>query len=421
MQKHRLLTIICVCFSTLFSFGQNLKLEVLSVETAGDDGDMQYFAANIKVISGKLTSEGNVQHMAIPLPNGTIAFAYLESYYDVAVGQKTPGPISVKVAGGTLKVGQQLVSPDLAVVKIPDNRSFSCKTNYAFLGETNNDVFAMIGGIKGFAKVGDEIIYTNDRSQKGSGKIVGFEIKGGYKTDRVFEGIADNIATVLVKTNGIDLSNTSITLGKMTAAATPEPKVSTSKHRIQSIPVNAVLEDKNVKITVHNLVKFNPDSTDGSFDVFKVDYTLDYYIVDATFENKTDQPLDAGEYLLRFNFFAPDGKSADEFLRLFRSDKSSKDEVKKDADAIDLNVFGGTSKIPLAGVIVKYQETLPDYDTKHKPQAQALYKPLAAKQKIRSVDATIMGVPPSYKIEGLGTWSGTFFEKKKLIFAPIKL
>jgi hypothetical protein len=128
--------------------------------------------------------------------------------------------------------------------------------------------------------------------------------------------------------------------------------------------------------------------------------------------------VDAGEYMLRFNFFDKNGKSADEFLRVFKSE-NSKDEVKKDAEKIDVNVFGGTSKIRLSQVMVKYQDFVPDYDTKHKAAANAIMKELAPKQKIRSELATLMGVPPSYKIEGLGTWGGTFFNKKNLLFVPI--
>jgi hypothetical protein len=357
------------------------------------------------------------------LPNGKHAFAYLSSYDDVATGATSPSPVELKVLGDDIKVNQYLVSHDIAVMPIPATRSFSCATNYAFLTDTKDEAFAMISGIKGFAKVGDEITYTNDRGQRGSGKIKGFEVEGGHKTDRIFEGIVDNGVTMTVQTNGVDLSKSTVALGAMTAApaATTSTKPATNaKHKIKSIPVNAMLEDKNVRITVHNLIKFNPDSTAGDFDLFKVDYTLDYYILDATFENKTQQAFDAGEYPLRFNFFTPDGKSADEFTRLFRPG-AKPDDTQQQANAIDTKIFGGTGKITMAGVLVKYQQTLSDYDTNDKLKYDALNKPLPAGQKIRCKVATIMGVPPSYKIEGLGTWPGTFFDKKNLLFAPVKL
>jgi hypothetical protein len=342
----------------------------------------------------------------------------------VATGQKTRSQVSVKVVGKAgLKAGQQLVSSDLAVVKIPPNRSFACQSTMAFLDSEPNVLFSSINSIKGYAKVGDEITFLNDRGQQGSGKILGFSLAGGYQPECIFEGIEDNAVTMRVKTNGIDMSNAAIALGKMTAAApaAASTPVSKSKHRVKTIPAEVVLEDKFVKITIHNLVKFNPDSTDGSIDIFKVDYTMDYYIVDATVENKTDQPLDAGDYLLRLNFFNAAGQSADEFLRLFREGKQSNDPVKQDANKVDVNVFGGTSKLRLSNVMVKYQMWLPDYDSKHKPQTQALNKPLAPHQKVHSIDATIMGVPPNYRIEGIGTWTGAFFNKKNLLFTPLKM
>lgn len=424
MIYHRFYLVFLLAFYGMVSaFGQGLKIEVLSAEPAGTDNDYHYFSMQFKVVSGKAAGDGTAQPLALLQPNGTYTVAYLENFAEVGQGQKSRTAANLKLLGNVLKPGQQLVSPELAMVKMPNNRSFECKTGYAFVEEDPTVFFTTISGVKGHAKVGDEVAYTTDRGQKGSGVILGFQVTGGYKPDHVFEGIVNNDLTIRVKTNGVDLSNAVLTLGKMVPAAVhvDPPKASKAKHRVKTIPVEAVLEDKLIKITVHNLVKFNPDSTDKSFDIFKVDYALDYYIVDATIENKTDQPLDAGDYLLRFNFFTADGKSADEFLRVFREGKTSGDPAMQDANKVDINVFGGTSKLPLAGVLVKYQETLPDYDTKHKPQTDALNKPLAARQKVRSVEASIMGVPPSYRIEGIGTWGGTFYDKKKVLFQPLKL
>jgi hypothetical protein len=202
-------------------------------------------------------------------------------------------------------------------------------------------------------------------------------------------------------------------------AATVETKpVTVSKAKVKTIPVNLVLEDKNLRITVHNLVKYNP-SPDEGIDLFKIDYTLDYYIVDATLENKSAVPLDCGEHLLRFNFFTRTGESADEFTRIFKSRTANPDDTRQKADRVDVSVFGGTGKLVMANVLAKYQVTIPDYDAKHKANTMALSKPLAPGQKIRSIDATIMGVPPSYVIQGLGTWTGVPFDKKNFIFVPL--
>ncbi|HLP92937.1 MAG TPA: hypothetical protein VK168_02830 [Saprospiraceae bacterium] len=405
------------------AYAQGISIELLTVKPAGSDGDMKYFEITYKLKSGKVDDSGQPIAMAIPLPDKTKAFAYLISYESVSAGKNSFSPAQLNVFNYNPKPGQMVVTHELAPVAIPEKRSLQCKTGYAYLLDSDDKLMtATLDNIKGYAKIGDAIQYVNDRGQKGAGTIKDIEIRGGYHSEYIFEGIANQAVTIKVLTNGIDLSNatigTNLPATEVTAnkANNPAPK-----HKIQSIPIEKVLENNEIKITVHNLIKFNPDPGDSNFDVFKVDYTLDYYIVDATIENKTAQPLDAGDYLLRLNFFTPDGKSADEFLRIFRNGENSNDPVKQDANKVDVNLLGGTSKLPMAQVMVKYIATLPDYDTKYKPQTDAINKPIPARQKIRSVDTTIMGVPPSYKIEGLGTWSGVVLDKKKWLFVPIRM
>ncbi len=421
-------TLIFIIF--LCNFGitaQNIKIEITACKEIGLEGSAAIFEVGFKVISGKIEGTGRYDPLAFPLPNGTKAFAYLNSYDEVVAGKTAPSPALLKVYGAKVQVGKILVSHDLAMVKTPVNRSFEFKSGVAFLGSEPKVFFGSIGNIKGFAKIGDEIAYTNARGQRGKGKILGFEVEGGSQTDVIFEGVPDNIVNIQVLgLDNVDFSDAKVTPANAGSEVTTSVSISANgtkapNHKSKTIPIGAILENKEVKITVHNLVKFNPDSSTRYSDVFKVDYTLDYYIVDASFENKTDHDLDIGEYVLRLNFFTADGKSADDFLRVFRQKTDSNNQVKKDADKIDSNIFGGTSKLAIAGAMVKYEESIPDYDAKHKAVTNALNKPLGSGKKIRSINASIMGVPPEYKIEGLGTWSGTFFEKKHLIFVPIKI
>ena len=407
------------------SFAQGTKIEITTCKALGNEGSANLFEIGFKVISGKIEGTGRQEPLALPLPNGTKAFAFINTYDDVAAGKTAPSPALLKVYGShQIQTGKILVSHDLAPVKIPASRNFEFKSNMAFLGDEPKVFFGGIKGIKGVVVVGDDIAYTNARGQIGQGKILDLEIEGGYKTNAVFEGIPDDLVQIKVlSTNNIDFSEAKVVPANAISTTTSNTTSSTAKtvaHKSKIIPLNVILENKEVKITVHQLVKFNPDSTDRSLDLFKVDYTFDYYIVDATFENKTAQALDISEYVMRFNFFTSDGKSADDFLRIFNGSKSN-NSTQKDADKIDTNVFGGSSKLPMASVMVKYETTIPDYDTKHSAQTNALNKPLSAGQKIRSINATIMGVLPSYKIEGLGTWNGTFLDKKKLLFVPIKV
>lgn len=420
----RLRYILILMFSISFAYGQGTKIEITTCKEIGIEGTATLYEVNFKVLTGNIEGSGRKLPLALPLPNNTKAFAYLEAYDDVATGKSTPSPASIKVYGHKIQIGKQLVSHDLAPIKKPVNSSFEFKTYTAFLSHEPGVFFGGIHSIKGFAAVGDEIAYTNARGQQGKGKILNFELKDGDETNFIFDGIPDNLVSIKVLTmNPVDFSeSTVIPASAAMASSTPAPTPTKEPaHKIKAIPLEVVLENKEVKITVHQLIRFNPDPSTSALDIFHVDYTLDYYIVDATFENKTNTTLDLGDYLLRFNFFSTDGKSADEFLRIFKAGKDTKDETRQDADKIDTNIFGGTSKIPLANVMVKYIMALPDYDARYKAQTDALYKPFAPKQKIRSVNATIMGVPPSYKIEGLGTWNGTFFDKKQLLFVAVKL
>jgi hypothetical protein len=407
------------------AFAQGTKIEITTCKAYGNEGEAYIFEIGFKVLSGKIEGTGRQEPLALQLSNGTKAFAYINAYDDVAAGKTAPSPATLKVYGQQqVNTGKILVSHDLAPIKIPSSRSFEFKSNMAFLGDEPKVFFGRIKGIKGVVAVGDEIAYTNARGQIGKGKILDLEVEGGYKTNAVFEGVPDDIIQIKVlSSDNIDFSESTVVPANSISTTTSNTTSSTAKtvaHKSKAIPLNVVLENKEVKITVHQLVKFNPDSTDRSLDLFKVDYTFDYYIVDATFENKTTQALDLSEYILRFNFFTSDGKSADDFLRIFNGSKSN-NATQKDADKVDTNIFGGSSKLPMASVMVKYETTIPDYDTKHRVQTNALNKPLAAGQKIRSINATIMGVPPSYKIEGLGTWNGTFLDKKKLLFVSIKM
>lgn len=64
---------------------------------------------------------------------------------------------------------------------------------------------------------------------------------------------------------------------------------------------------------------------------------------------------------------------------------------------------------------------IPDYEQAQKPIVDAMYKKMAPGQTLHSVAATLLAVPPDYSVEGLGTWKGTLFTQKNLMFAPVRL
>jgi hypothetical protein len=404
---------------------QNLKITLSKVREVSKDNDFTWYEAQFKVVSGAV-SEDRVP-LALPLPNGKKGFVLLEPFGEqFKTGQSTQSPVSFKAIGCQLKDGQTLVSHDLAPVKAAPGETFKFQVGTAFIDVEPKAFFTTIKTIEGLVRVGDALEYVNDRGQKGRGKVIEINVASfSMPTDAAFGGLPDNSFSIKVLSNeGVDFSDATAVpagSGALDGAVKPQTEVvKKSNAKIKSIPVNAVLENSEVKITVHNLVKYNPVKGEG-IDLFKIDYSLDYYIVDATFENKTPKPLDCGDYLLRFNFFSPEGKSADEFTRLFKAGQTSGDDAQKSADKVDTEVFGGTGKLVMANVLAKYQETIPNYDTQHKANTAMLNKPLPPGQKVRSVDATIMGVPPTYKIVGLGTWKGTFFDKKNVVFTPVRI
>jgi hypothetical protein len=420
--KKLLFLLLCLGQAAWAQVPANTKVSVLTAKLAAKnypEGFDQY-EVTLKLVSGAVADR---QMLALALPNGTARYAYLDLFGQTLAAGKTTAPCAVHVAGGEIKAGQTLVAPE--TIKAPAQRTFGFKTGTMFVDGPPGTYFGQISGFTGVAQVGDELDYTNDRGQKGRAKIVGFKI--GYLEPKIlFAGLADNQVSiqVLASPAQVDFSNST---AKPASGAAPvagpqtagnQPKAS---GKVKPIMVNKVLENAEVKITVHRLIKYNPDPADSTYDIFKVDYSMDYYIVDATVENKTDRELDASDYLLRFNFFTPDGQSADEFTRLFKSGNST-DAAKQDADKVDVNIFGGTGKIKLAQVLAKYSYHLPDYEKVHRPATDALMtKKLKPRQVLRAEAATPMGVPPSYRIQGLGTWGGTFFSKKNLLFVALSL
>jgi hypothetical protein len=423
--KKCIFTFVCAWLSVSLAYAQvtNLRLTLSDVKSYGKEGDTEILEAKIKVTSGSINDD--VVQLAYPLADGKMGFARLETFGErFTAGQSSASPLALKVIGFKPANGQTLVSHDLAQVKLPANRTFKFEAKDGFLGDDPHQITANIAGLQGYLAVGDEFEYINLEGKKGRAKVEAIDVDFGTMTSQVaFEGLPDYTFNLHLRRADSKVSFSGVkaySMGTAPAAPTEKPAVATSKAKVKTLPLNVVLENKEVKITVHNLVKYNP-SPDEGLDLFKVDYSLDYYIVDATLENKTTQPLDCGEYLLRFNFFTPDGQSADEFTRLFKKKSQNPNEASQEADQVDVQVFGGTGKIVMANVLAKYQLTVPDYDAKHKANTDAINKPLAPGQKIRSIDATIMGVPSTYSIVGLGTWSGTFFSKKNLLFVPVKL
>ena len=408
-----------------FLGAQNTKIQLTKAVKAGQQNGFDIYKVQFKVLSGEAKNRSEFTL----IDNGVIkGYAQLESYSEpLTSGQATKFEEMMYVLGGSIATGQTLASHDIAKPTPPSNRTFAFTTSTAFLGTTSTEFMSSISEVKGMVKVGDTIEYQNFKGERSKAKITRIDVGQTLHPLYLIEGLPKDtyISITIESENKIDFSNAKVTSvgGMASAPTTTATNAATPKitGKTQTIPVNVVLKNDEVKITVHNLIKFNPDPANSQYDVIKIDYSLDYYIVDATVENISSHEIDPGEYLLRFNFYSPDGRSADEFLRLFKQEKGNASEAKQQVDLVDKMVLGGTSKIKSTGVLVKYQEILPDYEQNHKPLVEKLSKMMVPKQQIHSIVATILAVPPTYKIEGLGTWKGTFFSKKNLIFVPVKM
>ncbi len=422
--KHLLTLILGLAFS-LSTLAQNTKIQLTKASKSTTRNGFDVYQVQFKVLSGELKNRSEF----VGIRNGAIkSYIQAEVYDTYTAGAATKVDELLYVTGEPISVGQTLVSYDLATAALPAKRPFSFKTETAFLGDAPKEFFATISGLKGTLKIGDELEYQNGKGQRGKGTVKEITVEQTLHPPVLIEGLPDAVTTsILIQSdNGADFSKSTVaSAGSLGGAATAGTGTASGKTtakvtgKTKMIPVNAVLQNDEVKITVHNLIKFNPDPANSQYDIGKIDYSLDYYVVDATVENISSHDIDSGEYLVRFNFFSPDGKSADEYLRLFKKQNGNTDEAKSQADVIDKLALGGTSKIRSAAVLVKYQEMIPDYEQVHKPIIDALYKKMVPGQTLHSVAATILAVPPTYKIEGLGTWKGTFFSKKNFSFLKL--
>lgn len=412
-------------FTLIFSlkiFGQNNQIQITKIAQTAKQAPFDVFQCNFKVIKGKAE---NYATFGIFQNNELKNIVKLELAETYTAGKETKYAEIFYVIGEGLKVGTTLVSLEAAIPKSAASQAFSFNTNMAFLGNEKNTFGGMIKDIKGAIKVGDSFEYKNFKGDVSTGKINKILLDNNIDIPFLPEKLANgNDVSIDVTTEkGVDFSNATVSskMGTLVASKSAEEPTVKSFGKIKTITVNTILKNNDFRITVHNLIKFNPDPAKKDYDIFKVDYSLDYYIVDATVENISKKDFDSGDLMVRFNFFDKNGQSADEFLRLFKEKKGEKDEVKSQASVIDKMALGGTSKIKLAQVMAKYTESIIDFDKKHKAEADAIYQTLKPGQKVRSIAATLMGVPPSYKIEGIGTWSGTFFDKRNLVVSNISL
>jgi hypothetical protein len=360
-------------------------------------GSPKMFEAEVKVLNGTLKADG---FLDLTLPNGDKGYAQFEFAEKDEAPAGTTAKFYVKAIQTDVRVGQKWVSRELSKPILTISQKFEIESPTFFIMQ-KDEYMLPVQSLKGKLSVGDALEAITPKGQKCAAKVTEIKAADKYIIDLLTPSTEQ--AYVMIKTNGCEIPSQSrfTSVGLVGNTSSPVAQAPTFKGERNIMPINAVLENEEVRITVHNIIKYKPKPNAVTDAIMKVDYTLDYYILDATLENKTNKTIEGGDYMLRLNFFTAEGESADEFGRIFKNKDDKKDEIKNQADAIDKAVFGGTSALRFAPVMVKYQEDLPNYD---KTKDDAIWGKLEAKQKVHCETIKAIGVPKSYLPTHVGAW-----------------
>jgi hypothetical protein len=397
-------------------FGNNAwsqnRLQIVKIEQRAKEGNFDVAQAKIKCLAGSIKYRDQWVLMKDNVP---LSLIRTDNNDEIKPGQTIKYAEVVYCLGQPLADGQSFVF--LAEMKKPVKaQSFSFKTDYAFLGNSNTDFFATLKDFKGQIAVGDALEYKNDKGQVGRANVQKIDLEGF---------VLPFLTEYLANAGSVNLTikaETEIDFSKATAkSANPNTKIeevktaNATKINLNTIPVNLSLGNRDFSIAIHNLHKYKPDPASKASDIIKIDYDLDYYFVDCTVKNLSNKVLDAGELMLRFNFYDANGTSADEALRVFKTTDSETNETKKQAGAIDKLSLGGTSKIKTAAVLAKYTAASPDWDRQQKANYNAINTNIAPGGSVSCMAGTVLAMPKGFGPVALGTWQGVLFQKKNLI------
>ena len=333
--------------------------------------------------------------------NGDLFFGNLpyDSYEPLIKGStkelyfQTSGP----VLSSTTKINKLGTTPTLVAYE-----RFKCSFETAFIDDAGYYAFSY-KSVEGAVKVGDQLMVLDQDGKSAKVTINGIELKPNEGSSVRLNAIDERFKI----DNGFSLcfyfsSSAStgpggkFTLSAGTESTSPQTTDAVFKGEREVMKKDIVLTDGKIKITLNALVKYAPKQADNP--VFKIDETIDYYILDVTVENLTDQTLDAGAYLIHLNLYDAAGVNSDDHGRLFKNVNS---EAKSDVDVIDQQVLGGTSAIRYAAVVAMYSEQDPLFNTE---QCDLAFGMLAPKQKVTCTAAKAIGVPKTYMPTEIGFW-----------------
>jgi hypothetical protein len=258
--------------------------------------------------------------------------------------------------------------------------------------------------IKGAVKVGDKLMATDEDGRTMQVTITAIELRPNQGSPAKINSIderfklGDQFSLTFFFTSDSDKGpggKFTLAAGSASAQSAQTSTVAFKGER-EVMKKDIVLTDGKIKITLNALIKYNPKQADSP--VFKIDETLDYYLLDVTVENCSKQEIDAGQYMIHLNLYDATGINSDDHGRLF---KNSDSEAKTEIDVVDKQILGGTSSIRYATVLVLYSEQDSDY---RQQECDMAFNTLQPGQKAHCSSLKAIGVPKTYKPVEIGFW-----------------
>ncbi|MDH4473128.1 MAG: hypothetical protein QE487_11020 [Fluviicola sp.] len=292
---------------------------------------------------------------------------------------------------------------------------FNASFSTAFLGDVGY-YSSTYEPIKGAVKVGDKLVAKDEDGRTMQVTISAIELTPNQGNATKINSIDERFKmgdqfslTFFFTTDSNRGPGGKFTLaaGSASSQATQTTEVAFKGER-EVMKKDVVLTDGKIKITLNTLIKYNPKQADNP--VFKIDETLDYYILDVTVENISKAEIDAGTYMIHLNLYDAAGINSDDHGRLFKNTDS---EAKTEIDVVDKQILGGTSSIRYATVLVMYSEQDSGYSQQ---ECDAAYNKLQPGQKVHCSSLKAIGVPKTYKPTEIGFW---FDDIKKTVKAKL--
>lgn len=338
-------------------------------------------------------------------PDGTLFYAFFpySPYEDLTAG--STHEITLQSSGPAITVATKMYKlGTTALLNVPER--FEASFHTAFIEEAGFFT-TTFDAVKGSVKVGDRVNVTDEDHRQMVITIKAIQLSPGNGSPVAIQGVDERFG--LGNSVGVTFLFDSDTGkgpgGKFTMKGGDVPAAGSSTvarptafaGTREVMQKHVVLTDGKVKITLNALVKYVPSENDAPF---KMDLSLDYYILDVTVENISGAELDAGEYMVHLNLYDVAGVNSDDHGRLFKN-SSTDAETQQQVDAIDRDVLGGTSSIRYVTVLTAYSQLDPEFNGEN---CNAVYNKLQPGQKVRCSALKAIGVPKTYVPAEIGFW-----------------